>query len=152
MPGTSSPSFRGLKPSSSRASAAKRAVRSKDTRSELALRSALHKSGLRFRIHVKSLPGRPDIVFRAARVAVFVDGDFWHGRRWRVQRTKLLAGANSNCWVSKVRSNMLRDRAHDRRLRQEGWDVLRFWETDVLRDPVGAAATVRSRLMANKRQ
>jgi DNA mismatch endonuclease (patch repair protein) len=98
--------------------------------------------GLRFRKNVRDLPGRPDIVFRRHRVAVFCDGDFWHGRNWIQRRRKLKQGANSSYWVAKIRANIERDKRHDERLRQLGWTVVRVWEKDILADAQRAAMVV----------
>ena len=117
---------------------------------ERLLRSALWRAGLRFRVHAKQLPGTPDVVFAAARVCVFCDGDFWHGRNWRVLRRQLLGRSNAPYWVAKILSNRRRDRRIDVALKRAGWDVHRYWETDVLRDPDAIAAllfrTVRPRM------
>jgi DNA mismatch endonuclease (patch repair protein) len=133
------PSFSGLKPASLAASQAKRANRATDTEAEVLLRKTLHRMGLRFRKHVKNLPGRPDIVFVSARVVVFCDGDFWHGRNWRSLQQKLAKGTNSTYWMEKLRANMLRDRRTNRRLKQLAWRVVRVWETKVLADPAAVA-------------
>src|SRR5437667_9572629 len=95
------PSFVGLRPSSDASSRCKTANRSRNTRAETTLRRELWKSGLRFRANVKTLPGRPDIVFSQAKVAVFCDGDFWHGRNWRTVKKKLSRGWNSGYWQAK---------------------------------------------------
>src|SRR5438045_3086924 len=96
------PSFSGLKPSSTNSSWVKSRNRGAGTRAELALRRALKRLGLRYRINVSVLPGRPDVVFADSRVAVFCDGDFWHGRAWRTRRVKLMGGSNSRYWVAKI--------------------------------------------------
>lgn len=110
-----------------------------DTKPELALRSLLHRRGLRFRkdyrIDANGLRVRPDIVFTRARVAVFVDGCFWHHCPEHGEMPK----ANRSYWEEKFRRNTERDRLVDRELRGAGWTVLRFWEHD---DPEQAAATV----------
>ena len=98
--------------------------------------------GLRFRKNVRDLPGKPDIVFPTRKVAVFCDGDFWHGRKWRSRRRKLQRGPNSQYWVKKISTNIARDRKHDRQLRRLGWAVLRFWETEILDDPTKAATEI----------
>ena len=120
-------------------------VRSKDTGIEIAVRRAVHARGLRFRKHVRSLPGTPDIVFSGARVVVFVDGDFWHGRRFPAWQHKL-----SPYWDAKIERNRQRDRKNFARLRREGSLVLRVWEHDVLADVEGVAdrieAAVRARM------
>jgi DNA mismatch endonuclease (patch repair protein) len=133
------PSFAGLKPSSLASSAAKRANTSTGTRPELRLRRELWKLGLRYQKNVRVVPGKPDICFLAAKVAVFCDGDFWHGRNWSVLEAQLQRRANSAYWIAKIRTNRLRDVRTRRRLRRSGWTVIRVWETDIRRDPAGAA-------------
>lgn len=105
-----------------------------DTRCELVLRRELWRRGLRYRLHHGSLPGRPDIVFPSQRVVIFCDGDFWHGRDIDVRLAKLARGHNAIYWVAKVRRNIERDRRQTSALEMAGWVVLRFWETDLLRD------------------
>jgi len=97
------------------------------------LRSHLWRLGCRYRIDVSNLPGRPDIVFPKARLVVFCDGDFWHGRRWAERRRKLRTGHNADYWVRKIGRNIERDRQNTALLEKAGWTVLRFWEGDILR-------------------
>lgn len=97
-------------------------IRGKDTGIELRVRSALHKRGLRFRKHVKELPGKPDIVFKKSRIVVFVDGDFWHGYRFPTWESKV-----SDFWKQKISKNRSRDKKNTRKLRSMGWKVLRIW-------------------------
>ena len=101
-------------------------VRSKDTDIEVEVRKAVHARGLRLRKHVRGLPGTPDIVFAGARVAVFVDGDFWHGWRFPAWRHTL-----SPYWIEKMESNRRRDRNNFAKLRCRGWRVLRVWGHEV---------------------
>jgi len=117
-----------------------RAIRRKDTKPELLLRGALSALGLhhRYRLHRKDLPGTPDVVFPRARVAVFVDGDFWHGRR------RKLPANNKELWHEKFRRNRERDRRVDLELEAMGWLPLRFWESDVNAD----APAIASRVLA----
>jgi DNA mismatch endonuclease (patch repair protein) len=137
------PSFTGLKPASDKASSmARRASIKRDTRCELVLRSALWKLGLRYRVDVKSLPGRPDIVFHRRKVVVFCDGDFWHGRQLHQRLKRLANGHNANYWTAKVLRNVERDRRQRAELRRSGWLVLRFWESDILRDPDNIASAI----------
>jgi DNA mismatch endonuclease (patch repair protein) len=129
------PSFGGLRPASAKAATAARgASRKTGTRCELVLRRELWRRGLRYRVNYPGLPGRPDIVFVKQRVAVFCDGDFWHGRDLESRLTKLSRGHNATYWVAKVQRNVERDHAVGSALDSAGWVVLRFWETDVLRD------------------
>ncbi len=127
------PSFAGLQAASESASTAARGASTKaNTRCELALRRELWRRGLRYRLHVPGLPGRPDIVFPKRRLVIFCDGEFWHGRDLEHRLAKLSRGHNSTYWVAKVRRNVERDRQQTRMLQQAGWIVLRIWETDVL--------------------
>jgi DNA mismatch endonuclease, patch repair protein len=121
------------------------AVRNKDSKAELALRRTLHARGLRFRLHARDLPGRPDLVIRKYRLAVFVDGDFWHGNAWRVRglaRFEDQFPTNQEFWVAKITRNMERDREVTAALVADGWRVIRLWESEVLDDPAGAAERV----------
>jgi DNA mismatch endonuclease (patch repair protein) len=104
-------------------------IRGKDTGPERAVAEALRARGWDFETHARDLPGRPDILFRAAMVAVFVDGDFWHGWRFPVWRDKL-----SEKWEAKIEANRRRDARNFRRLRRAGWKVVRIWEHQVERD------------------
>jgi len=117
--------------------------RSSDTTPELALRSALHRAGLRFRKHAAPLPGlrcRADVVFPRERVAVFVDGCFWHGcsEHWTP------AGRNTGFWRAKVRVNQERDRRQEAELVTHGWRVIRVWEHE---DATAAAERARQIVM-----
>lgn len=136
------PSYSGLEPASRSASRTKSRNRSANTRAELQLRKALSSLGLRYRLHVARLPGRPDVVFTRSRVAVFCDGDFWHGRNWRARLSRLKAGTNADYWIDKIRYNMARDKRQTRQLQIAGWAVVRVWETDVLEDPIARARQV----------
>lgn len=140
------PSFDGLVPASEASSRCKRMNRNSGTRHECLLRSVLWRRGFRFRKNDKALIGRPDVVFRKERVAVFCDGDFWHGRRWKQLSMKLRTGTNASYWLHKIRANMLRDRRNTRELGRANWHVVRLWETDVLNDPVACAETVEAAL------
>jgi DNA mismatch endonuclease (patch repair protein) len=121
------------------------AVRSKDSRAELALRKALHRQGLRFRLHAPDVEGRPDIVIRSKRLAVFADGDMWHGNAWRLRglnRLEDMFPTNTEFWTKKIRRNMERDREVTQRLAEKGWTVVRLWESDILANPDEAAQRV----------
>lgn len=99
----------------------------RDTKPELAIRRLLHARGLRYRVDVAPLPGtrrRADIVFRKEKVAVFIDGCFWHG----CPRHATAPKSNAQWWADKLAANQVRDRSSDRKLSDAGWTVLRFWE------------------------
>jgi len=122
-------------------------VRNKDTGIETALRSALHRRGARFRKHVSSLPGTPDIVFMSARVAVFVDGDFWHGFRFPQWASSL-----SPFWEVKILKNRQRDKRNHRRLRRMGWVVVRVWQHQIENDLESCVSRVLSTVKGRKEQ
>ena len=113
------------------------AVKSKDTRPELILRKSLWSKGLRYRVNVKSLPGKPDIVFSRAKIAVFCDGDFWHGNNWAIRGMRSLDDElerYSQFWKEKILGNIERDIANTSKLRADGWEVIRIWESDIKAD------------------
>ena len=115
------------------------AISSRDTAPEIALRKALYARRFRFRVQYRRVPGRPDIALVSRRVAVFVDGDFWHGNTWRLRGAKSLRSQfkrwrNPDFWVSKITQNKARDRKVDRELRRMGWTVIRIWESEIARD------------------
>lgn len=110
------------------------AVKSRDTRPELTLRRALWSKGLRYRVNVKTLPGKPDVVFTRAKIAVFCDGDFWHGHNWAIRGFGSLAEELKQYtpfWRDKILYNVKRDDENTAKLRADGWVVLRFWESDI---------------------
>jgi DNA mismatch endonuclease, patch repair protein len=109
--------------------------RRQNTTPEIVLRAALRALGCRYRSNVKGLPGCPDLILVNHRVAVFCDGDFWHGRRWPQRKAKLASGWNAEYWVAKIGRNRQRDRIVNRQLSGLGWGVVRVWESDVRRDP-----------------
>lgn len=116
-------------------------IRGRGTAIELLVEKRLRKRGIRFESHVADLPGRPDIVLRRQKMAVFVDGDFWHG--WRFPQW---AGKLSPKWREKIAENIRRDRRNHRRLRAQGWVVLRLWEHQIERDLDGAVDLITSRI------
>lgn len=105
-------------------------IRGRGTKPELILARLIRKAGRSFQQHQSDLPGRPDFVFRRARVAVFVDGSFWHGWRFPAWRLKL-----SEKWEAKIEANIRRDRRNRARLRRHGWKVVRIWEHQLEADP-----------------
>lgn len=131
------------------------AIKSRDNRTELALRSALFALGLRFRLHPSKVAGKPDIVFPAARVAVFVDGDFWHARVLREQGRQALknrvSGSNSDYWIGKFMRRVVRDDEVTATLEYQGWTVVRFWESDIRRTIDETAAAI-AKLVATHRR
>jgi DNA mismatch endonuclease (patch repair protein) len=114
-------------------------VRTRDTAPEVALRRALWAAGLRgWRLHPKGIAGRPDLAWIGRRVAVFVDGAFWHGHPdhyW---------GQSGAFWDGKIARNRARDRRVDAQLMEAGWTVVRIWDFEVEKDPDASVERVRS--------
>ncbi|MBI4702492.1 MAG: very short patch repair endonuclease [Deltaproteobacteria bacterium] len=134
------PRFDGLKPRDQQAARLARATSAKrDTRPERTLRRALFARGLRYRVDDTSLPGRPDVAFRGARVVVFCDGDFWHGRDLAVRLRRLGRGHNAAYWTAKLRANVARDDRRNVALLSLGFCVVRVWESDVVAAPKAVA-------------
>jgi DNA mismatch endonuclease, patch repair protein len=124
------------------------AVRGRDTVPELLLRSELHRRGLRYRLRSK-LPGKPDLVFSRARVAVFVDGDMWHGQGWQNRgfssmEEQFANHRNPDFWIAKIRRNVARDQEVSQQLEALGWTVVRVFESEVKHDITSAADRVET--------
>ncbi len=115
-------------------------IKSKGTKPELKLRKVLWKLGYRYRKNVKKLPGSPDIVFAKFKLAIFVDGEFWHGYNW--EEKKLDIKTNRDFWIPKIERNMQRDRKNNRLLMEKGWHVLRFWEKEIKNDLLGCISKI----------
>ena len=104
------------------------------------IRRALWKKGMRYRVAVKELPGKPDIVFTKAKIAIFCDGDYWHGHNWALRGLSSLDEElthYSEYWRNKIRKNVERDLENTKKLESSGWRVLRFWESEIKKDPEG---------------
>ena len=114
----------------SKRSALMASIRSKNTKPELIAFLELRRRGVGFQRHYENAPGRPDIAKPRKKIAVFVDGDFWHGRE--LERVVSKYGEDSS-WVVKLRRNIERDRQQEEALRSNGWIVLRVWESDIRR-------------------
>jgi DNA mismatch endonuclease (patch repair protein) len=115
-------------------------VKTRDTAPELALRRALWQAGLRgWRLHLR-LPGRPDLAWAKRRVAVFVDGAFWHGH------PAYYRGQSGPFWDEKIAANRARDNKVNRELTDLGWTVVRVWDFEVERDPVACVERIKSAL------
>lgn len=112
-------------------------VKGKDTGLEKAVRSELHKRGLRFRKHTRKLPGKPDIVFVKAKVVVFLDGDFWHGYRFPLWEKSL-----PKFWRNKIGETRKRDQQNFAKLRRMGWRVIRIWEHSIEKDLDGVVKKI----------
>lgn len=104
-------------------------IKGKNTKPEMKLRRALWAKNIRFRIHNKDLPGKPDIVIKKYRLAIFIDGEFWHGYQW--EKNKKQIKSNRAFWIPKIERNIQKDRSADRELKALGYTVFRFWANEV---------------------
>ena len=106
-------------------------IRAKDTKIEIILRKALWNKGYRYRKNYRDLPGNPDIVLTKYKIAIFCDGEFFHGKDWEVLEPKLKYSHNSEYWISKISRNRERDSEVNKKLLFLGWTVIRFWGKDI---------------------
>lgn len=106
-------------------------IRATDTKIEVILRKALWSKGYRYRKNHKGLPGKPDIAFTKYKIAIFCDGEFFHGKDWEILKSRLEKGNNSNFWISKISRNRERDVEINKKLLSMGWTVIRFWGNDI---------------------
>jgi len=128
-----------------------RAVSSRDTAPELSFRKAIRAKGLRYRVCAAGVRGKPDVAIPSARLAVFIDGDFWHGGQWKRRKLAALESQfegtpSRKYWLRKIRGNMLRDCSVTSELLRDGWTVLRFWESQ-LREDLGGCVEMTQRVV-----
>ncbi len=104
-------------------------VKSKGTKIEITLAKELFSLGLRYRKNDPNVFGKPDLTFKKYKIAIFVDGEFWHGKNWDVRKHD--HKSNKEFWHNKIERNIERDKIVNERLLKEGWKVLRFWGKDI---------------------
>lgn len=121
-------------------------IRQKDTSPEVRLRKQLHAKGLRYVLHPRSLPGRPDLVFPRYRIAVFVHGCFWHGHNCRAGR---LPSSNQAYWTEKIAANQVRDARKIAELRALGWRVATVWECETKGPNLARTALIITEIIRN---
>ncbi|MCA6438274.1 MAG: very short patch repair endonuclease [Bacteroidetes bacterium] len=105
------------------------AVKSKDSKIETLLSKALWAKGYRYRKNDKKVFGKPDLTFKKWKIAIFVDGEFWHGKDWETRKND--HKSNQEFWLKKIERNILRDKEVNERLLKEKWKVLRFWGKEI---------------------
>ena len=118
-------------------------IRSKDTKIELILRKALWNEGIRYRKNYDKLPGKPDIAITKYRIAIFCDGEFFHGKDWDKLQLKLKNSNNSEYWIKKISRNIQRDQEVEREIRAEDWTVIRFWGKDIKKNIDDCIAVIK---------
>lgn len=109
-------------------------IRGRDTKPEMRVRRALHAAGLRYRLHAKDLPGKPDLVFRSRRIALFVHGCFWHQHPDPNCKLSRMPKSKLDFWLPKLQGNRLRDEKNRSALEAEGWTVVEVWECEIKPD------------------
>jgi len=110
-------------------------IRAKDTIIEVILRKALWNKGYRYRKNYNQLPGCPDIALTKYKIAIFCDGEFFHGKDWEILKPRLEQSNNSDYWINKITRNMERDDEINKKLLFEGWTVIRFWGKEIKKNP-----------------
>ena len=104
-------------------------IKSNNTSIEVLLRKALWHEGIRYRKNYRILPGKPDIAITKYKIAVFCDGEFWHGKHWDIKKGDIKT--NSEYWVNKIERNIMRDNENEKKLANMGWIVFRFWGNEI---------------------
>ena len=117
-------------------------IKCKDTSIEVILRKELWKRGLRYRKNAKNVFGKPDIVFRSKKIAVFCDSEFWHGYDW--DKRKHDFKKNRDFWIPKIEGNIRRDNEVNEYLSKNGWVVLRFWGYEIKKNPASCADKIEN--------
>lgn len=127
-------------------------IRSKDTAIEIRLRKALWQKGYRYRKNYKELPGCPDIVLTKYKIAIFCDGEFFHGKDWEVLKPRLEQSNNSQFWINKISRNIERDDEVNKKLLFLGWTVIRFWGKDIKRNTDECVKVIEEEIFERKYQ
>lgn|SRR5574344_861945 len=104
-------------------------IKSKNTSIEIRLRKALWTRGIRYPVNDKTVFGKPDIVFKSKRIAIFCDSEFWHGKNYFEDKYEIKT--NQEYWNAKIKRNIIRDEIVNKTLKEQGWSVLRFWGQDI---------------------
>jgi len=123
-------------------------IKSSDTKIEVAFRKALWHCGIRYRKNHGKLPGKPDIAITAHKIAIFCDGEFWHGKDWTAMKEKL--HTRRDFWIGKIERNIERDTDNEKRLAELGWTVLRFWGKDIEKNLELCVAEVKDAILQSR--
>jgi DNA mismatch endonuclease (patch repair protein) len=125
-------------------------IRAKNTKPELAFRKALYAAGYRYRIDYKKLIGKPDIALSKYKTVIFIDGDYWHGKDWETRKPKIKT--NRKFWIAKFERNIQRDKEVNLALKEKGYTVFRFWESEIKKDLEQCLQKVKSHLNSMQKQ
>lgn len=129
-----------------------RNIKSSNTKIEILLRKALWQKGYRYRKNYKELPGKPDIALTKYKIAVFCDGEFFHGKDWEILKPSLEKSNNSEFWISKISRNRERDDEINKKLLFMGWTVIRFWGNDIKKNTDECIRVIEDTIFDNKIQ
>jgi len=116
-------------------------IRSNNTSIEIMLRKALWYEGIRYRKNVKTLPGKPDIAITKYKIAIFCDGELWHGKNWEKRKNSIKT--NRDYWLPKIERNIIRDNENEKKLENMGWVVLRFWGKEIRKNLVNCVNEIK---------
>lgn len=117
------------------------AIKAKGTKPELIFAKAMWSAGIRYRKNDKTVFGHPDFVHKGKKIAIFVDGEMWHGKDWEIQKQNFKS--RQDFWIPKIERNMERDREVNEELLSQGWTILRFWESDIRKNIDGCINKVK---------
>ena len=123
-------------------------IKNKNTSIEIDLRKALWGAGIRYRKNYRKIPGAPDIAITKYQIAIFCDGEFWHGKDWETKKSKIKS--NREYWIEKIERNMNRDSETDRNLYGMGWIVMRFWGSDIQKNLPGCVEDIEDTIFQSK--
>lgn len=127
-------------------------IKAKDTKIEVMLRKSLWERGYRYRKNYPGLPGKPDIVLVKYKIAIFCDGEFFHGKDWEILKPRLEKSNNGDFWVNKISRNRERDEEINKQLLYLGWTVIRFWGKDIKKDLEGCIRVIEETIFEIKMQ
>jgi len=116
-------------------------IKSNNTSIEVLLRRTLWHEGIRYRKNYKILPGKPDIAITKYRIAIFCDGEFWHGKNWKTKKD--IIKTNRDYWIKKIERNITRDNSNEKKLENMGWVVLRFWGNEIQNNLDGCVSEIK---------
>jgi len=116
-------------------------IRSKDTSVEVLLRKALWHEGIRYRKNLKTLPGKPDIAITKYKLAIFCDGELWHGKYWETRKETITT--NRDYWIPKIERNIARDNKNEKKLENIGWIVIRFWGKEIKKNLLDCVKAIK---------
>lgn len=125
-------------------------IKGKDTMIEITFRKALWHKGYRYRKNYKDLPGKPDIVLTKEKIAIFCDGEFFHGKDWEILKPRLEKSNNGEYWQKKIERNIQRDDEVNKELLFLGWTVIRFWGKDVLKKTDECIRVIEETIFENR--